>query len=648
MTVDLDRVDPIADADDQPIAPRGISPERVVTMIIVVTVVVFWMVMTSWRPWDLFARGGFSTDFYDEQARVFLRGGLAVDPSIPGPEGFLIDGKTYLYYGPFLSIVRLPFMLFGDLFVGRLTRISMLIALVVLLRWSARLARAGQRVLQAARPDRRIDERWAIGLFTAAVAFSPALYASSWVSVYDETELWALALATIGVTLIVEWAATGFTDRRMAVGASVAAAATTLTRAPIGVGVCIALFVCGVVLLWRDRDHGFRRGRIPLLGAILPVLVHVAVNVAKFGTLLSVPADKQLLSLTDPERGAWFAGNNGSFFSPRFLPTTLVQYWRPDALRFERLIPGVRFGPLATDRGSYPVEQITPATSLTVSALLLLLLAVVGVVWMLRQRCRTWLLVVVATAIGALPTFAIGFVANRYLIDMLPPLMVGGAVGVWVVVAWPRQRVVRGIGVVLAVWGLWVNAALATWTIEYKSAGFTELRYDLDHRIFGAGAPGLTTLVAGVAVPRDGMVALDPACAGVYIAEQGRWVALERADGVRRTGGTVAPEDLPATLARGRGWTLVLSAPLSSDDPVVQLDVLDDEGTSVWQSDVATSLPTDYDVIVDTVTGEYRAEFGDALAFLPTELVATGGTISPATPPVATESPLCLGLRTSL
>ena len=132
---------------------------------------------------------------------MFLRGRLAVDPAVPGPEGFLIDGRTYLYYGPFLSIVRMPFQLFGDVFTARLVRVSMLIAVVVLCRWSARLARAAQSVCRRrhrGRSELDGDERWPIGVFTAAVAFSPAIFAAGWISVYNETELWAFTLALVG------------------------------------------------------------------------------------------------------------------------------------------------------------------------------------------------------------------------------------------------------------------------------------------------------------------------------------------------------------------------------------------------------------------------------------------------------------------
>ncbi len=589
----------------------GVSANRVVWGVTVLAVVVFWLVATSWRPWDLFDRAGFSADFYDEQARAFWHGRLAVDPAIPGPEGFLVDGRTYLYYGPFLSLVRMPFMLVGDLFVGRLVRLSMLIAVVVLCRWSARLARAARAVV---RPTSAVDGRWALGLFTAAVAFSPALFAAGWISVYNETELWALTLAVIGFALIAEWAASGFTDRRLLLGAGAAALSATLTRAPIGLGVSLALIACGVVLLWRSRRTGFDRGRWALIGGVLPIAAHVAVNFAKFGTLTSIPGDRQLLSLTDPDRAAWFAGNNGSFFSYRFLPTTLVQYLRPDGIRFERLVPGIRFGPLAVDRGSYPAESITPASSLPASATLLLVLAVVGVVWMIRRRNRTWSLLVAAALIGAVPTFMIGFVANRYLIDMLPPLIVAGAVGIWIVLAVPWQRAVRIVGVVLVVWGLWVNASLATWTNEYKTLGFTQLRYDIDDALFGSPAPSLVPLVAGVDVPRDGIVALDPRCQGVYMAEQGHWLALDRG-GTRRASGTI---DAPAVLAAGSGWTLELV----ESDGVTALRVVDSTGAVTFDQPVDVATPTDYEVVLDGVSREYTARVGDAVVLLPAELSA--------------------------
>ena len=209
-----------------------------------------------------------------------------------------------------------------------------------------------------------------------------------------------------------------------------------------------------------------------------------------------------------------------------------------DSVRWPRIAP------------SYPLLGNTPSSSLTLTATLLLALAVVGVIWLVRRRAKTWLLIVACTTAGALPTFAIGFLANRYLIDMLPPLVVAGAAGIWVVGDWQRsstaaRRAIRIGAVVLIVWGAWVNASLATWTLDQKSAGFTDLRYRVDGWIFPDPAPGLVVIVPDSAVPRDGVVGLDiddaDRCVGVYTAEQGVWVTVDGAD----TDTYVAPGDRP-------------------------------------------------------------------------------------------------------
>ncbi len=117
----------------------------------------------------------------------------------------------------------MPFQLFGDLFTSRLVRLSMLVAVVVLCRWSARLARAAQRTFgsfrtrpQTNRADGKpVDERWVVGLFTAAVVFSPAIFAAGWISVYNETELWAFTLAIVSATLV-SWSGPPRSSRRSA------------------------------------------------------------------------------------------------------------------------------------------------------------------------------------------------------------------------------------------------------------------------------------------------------------------------------------------------------------------------------------------------------------------------------------------------
>ncbi|MGB8860300.1 MAG: hypothetical protein WCC60_13625 [Ilumatobacteraceae bacterium] len=502
----------------------------------------FLLVVCRWRPWELFDRGGFSTDFYDAQAHAFLRGHLDVPAGIPGPEGFLIDGKTYLYYGPMLALLRVPFAVFGSWADGRLSRVSMVVAFFVACTATFHLGRRIGAMLGGGSPRRR-------ALLVAAVACSPALSLAGWNSVYDETEMWALALfLATSVALLRLWASP---SRSTLLPAVALACATVLTRSSVGLGALAAVGFTGCLLWRRHRRAAIAAGA----GAVGGVLLNMAFNVAKFGTLLDLPADRQLLTLQNPARAAWFAGNNGSFFSFRFLPTTVVQYLRPDTVRFERLVPFVRFGPLATEYGSYPVEGNTPASSLTASATLLFVLALIGVVVIVRRRSWPLAALMAGALAAALPSFLIGFVANRYLTDMLPALVVPAAVTATVTTL-PAGRAgmaLRGLSVALVAWGIWVNVSLATWVQNLKEPGFTEMRYRIDDAVFGGPPPSVIDLASGAAVPRDGVVAIDGMCTGLYIAEQGNWVPLELAEGIRRVEGTADPAAGPVSFTTPQG-----------------------------------------------------------------------------------------------
>ena len=495
----------------------------------------FWLVVCRWRPWTLFDAGGFSADFYDHQARSFWSLHFDVPASVAGIEGFLIGGKTYLYYGPFLALVRMPLVLTGTWFYGRLARVSMLTALVLACTAAFHLLRRVQRAWPGLDGADSAAEGfggrltpWRAAVFVGAVAASPVLALAGWVSVYHETELWAFALFL--------WTAVRLLDLlhapspRHVRAAGLLAVATVLTRASVGIGALVAVGLVAVVLWRRDHRPDARRG---LSWAVAGLLANSLVNYAKVGTWLDLPADRQVLTLQSPARAAWFAGNGGSFFSPRFLPTTVVQYLRPDAVHFERLVPFVKFGPNASDLGSYPLEGNTASSSLTVAATALCLLAVIGAVMVVRRRAW-WLAWPWAGAVvAAAPTLMIGFIANRYLVDLLPVLVLPAAVAA---VAWrpARARLWKGLALAGLVWGAWANVAFAVWTSELKNPGFTSWRYQIDDAVFGGAPPNVVDVVPGGPVPSPGTVGIDGACDGLYIVEDDHWVPLELAWGARR------------------------------------------------------------------------------------------------------------------
>jgi hypothetical protein len=533
---------------------------RYARRVTIAATVLFTLVLTGGRPWRLFERGGFTGNFYDVQAQSFLRGRLAVPAEVAGIEGFLIDGKTYLYYGPFLAIVRLPAAVFGSWTEGRLSRLSMVVGFVLLCTVTFHLARRVARLV-ASGPG----APWRPALLVAAVACSPVLALAGSASVYHETELWAftLMLATFVALLDLLHHPTTTT----ALVAAAAAAATVLTRVSIGLGATAAVVIVAA-LLWRRAP----RPALTAVGvAAAGVMVHIALNLARFGTLLDLPADRQILTFDNPERAAWFAGNDNSFFGLHFIPTTVVHYLRPDAIAFERLVPFARFGPRAREFGSYPLESNTPASSLTASATLLVVLGVLGLVLAIHRREWRIAPLVVGAAVAALPTLAIGFVANRYLVDLLPGFVALGAVAT-AAFHTDSRRLALGAVWVLALFGAGVNTALALWLDGIQRPSFTERRYEIDEQLFGGTPPSVIDLRPDEPVPRDGVVAIDGQCDGLYIAAEQWWVPLELADGARRVRGTLDPSHDGVALADGEEPRISVSPTADGRHLVVTFD----------------------------------------------------------------------------
>src|SRR5262249_53669895 len=132
--------------------PLPAPVRRAVRWTVAVSLAVFLLIATSGRPWDLFARGGFTSDFFDAQARSLLPGPFDVPASTAGIEGFVVRGRTSLYYGVVPALPRLPVVLFTHALDGRLVVLSKLVALAVALRATASLVWQGRRLVVG--PDR--------------------------------------------------------------------------------------------------------------------------------------------------------------------------------------------------------------------------------------------------------------------------------------------------------------------------------------------------------------------------------------------------------------------------------------------------------------------------------------------------------------
>ncbi len=442
-----------------------------------------------------------TSDFYDLQARAWFDGDWHVE-DVTDPvtgesynplsiEAFVVEGRSYMYFGPVPSMLRVPVLASTDTLDGELTQPSMFVAFLVAL-WATHLLSWRIRVLvRGSEPVGRVEQVVAGATLGAVGGGTVLLYLGSQPVVYHEAALWGVAFALLSYHAAIEVVSRA--TPRAVVTAGVFAGLALHTRASVGLGPVVALALLSAVTALRafggerfawatrwslPRDVHPPGGTVALLAAVtvLPVLVYAAVNMARFDEPFRLPIEKQVFSGIDPNRIAALEDNSGSIFGLRYLPTTAWQYLRPDALEIDAVLPWVNFPrDQATVVGDVVFDTRDEASSVPATMPVLAVMAIVGVVAVARSSRRPDLMVLrlplIGAACGCLGVLAIAFIAHRYLVDFLPLLLLAGLAGLHVAFCWmsgrgSRAAQVCGVGLaLLAVWGLAANLALA---VEYQ------------------------------------------------------------------------------------------------------------------------------------------------------------------------------------
>ncbi len=585
-----------------------------------VALVVFAILATEGSAAGLLRRGPFTSDFFDAQAHAILDGHLDVDPDVAGIEGFVHDGRTQLYFGLVPALLRLPVAAVTHRFDGRLTQVSMLAALAVAL-WAA--ARLLWRARRWQRGDGSVGrwEPWIVGAWTAAVGLaSPLLFLSSRPVVYHETELWGAATTLVALDVLLRWWERP--TRAALVLVAVTATVACNTRASVGGGAVAAVALTGALALALRRVP-LRTAFGVALAVVVPLLSYAAVNQARFDEPFSVPFHEQVLSGFDPARQATLAATDGTLFGLEFAPTALVTYGRPDGVALQRLFPWVTFRESTPIIGDATFDTVDRSASLPVVAPTFVVVGLVGLGALVRRGRRDpWLPAAGGAASGLASTLTIAFIANRYLSDATPALLLLAAPGTWVVAdvlrasgRWRRRALVTGlVGLTLA--GAGVSAALAVQSQRLFILPSAQARhdlvafqYDLDHRLRGAEPPDVRRAQdPGPPAGRGQVVLLDD-CRGLYWSDGQRWWPLELGDddGLIVISG---PIEAPRTVLLDAGsWRLVAHRDASG----VALAYEHDDGTVRRGAAVARSVVegTALSVVVDRVNHELTVRAGD-------------------------------------
>jgi hypothetical protein len=209
--------------------------------------------------------------------------------------------------------------------------------------------------------------------------------------------------------------------------------------------------------------------------------------------------------------------------------------------------------------------------------------------------------------VGSTSVLLFAFVANRYLADLYPLVVVGGIVGFHAAgqasARWRPQRrrlLLGGLATLIGA-GLVVNLALA---LEYQNERGPVVpeawRADwIDRRLDLPGAPRAETVGLDQAFPPvadGGLLALGD-CDGLYVGVRDRWLAVERGPGVGVYDLAVDLDDLPTgdrfpLLSYGGGAQATVVGVVRTGESTIRVDVL---LPASYDADWILGIPTDLD-----------------------------------------------------
>ena len=221
---------------------------------------------------------------YDSQAEHFLRGDVGVGGDAIKHEVMVVNGKSYMYFGPFPAFLRIPLNYIYPGGRGYWSRISGFCAGVIALAAFGGLVRMSLRASQ-------LSSRWQNWLGNASlVGFalgSPLLLLLGNLSIYDEAIIWGLACSLAALYFgLQSQEAEGFALTRALFAFSVCAGAALLSRATFGVPFLLIAPVLAFRLFRGKQVRNLVALFLPLGAAFL---FYLFLTYARFGDFSGMP-----------------------------------------------------------------------------------------------------------------------------------------------------------------------------------------------------------------------------------------------------------------------------------------------------------------------------------------------------------------------
>jgi hypothetical protein len=387
---------------------------------------------------------GIFSNFFDLQARALISGRFDLPFGVLNIESFIYDERTYTYFPPFPAFIRIPLFILTNTFDGRLTALSMVLAWVLMMLGTAgfiwQLRKIGGSHLIS---NRGRDFRFV--LFMIAVGGgSIVLYLGSLPWVYHEVYMWSIATSILSA-----WCALRLIEAptwQRCVDLTLLVSACILTRTTVGFGCVVMALGCAVVL-HRRRTSGKRNDWLKaFIPAGIAMLLACTVTLIKFGSPFNfLPLNTQVWTRVNEQRQIALAANGGGLTNLKFLLTTIPTYFDPRGIRFIDWFPYITL-PSNPPKvyGSAVFDQTYRTGSVTAFMPGLCLLSLVSMCHFLRSgRTSKYLVALVpffGAAVSVLGILNYGYIAHRYLGDVMPILIISGAIGLVVMESFPERR----------------------------------------------------------------------------------------------------------------------------------------------------------------------------------------------------------------
>lgn len=430
---------------------------------------------------------GFASNFYDVQGRALLDGHLAVPDGSLGLEGFVLEGRTYMYFPPFPALLRLPVMLFTDRFDGRLTVLSMIVAWLVLAVSSVALM---WRVRALLRGDAAISV-WESATFAVLLASitggSVVVYLGALPWVFHEAYLWSIAFTIATLASILEVITRPRWSMILLAGGG--ALGANLTRTTAGWPMAFLLIGVGIWLILTHTTFRSRAdGRLLVAIGTVPILVGSSINWMKFRHPFMIPLKTQLWTGENPHRRLAIMLNDGSLAGPQFLRTSFANYLRPDGIRFVPYFPFITLpAQPARSHGGAFLDMVYRTGSAPAFMPLLVVLTLWAGFLLFRRRASPGVVSLRLPLLGAAAVggsvMVWGYLAFRYVSEFMPVLVIGSAVGMTELARRFGHRSSRTKGavlsvcVVVAVFGMAANVAVGFTASRTQSGGDRLIQY---------------------------------------------------------------------------------------------------------------------------------------------------------------------------